>query len=844
MNFSEASLKTRSEKVVLCTIKALELVKLFDLDSGSQYKRAVTRFVSNVYQNGTALSAGTLPLSAGQYYYDNENGFLYVRCTDSSNPNTKKIGIEYKFFFSSTGHNLPNDLSSGFDVHWEGRLSATGSVKQSLDDENIGVVVESKSSITLINSDGYFDEIYDTLIWDNKDCAFYSWIVGTPITEAQKLFDGVVIDKNYSTEAVSFQLSDFTFRLRDFVDLELFSSSDGDLDDSDLDKPKRRIFGRIDKAATIGIDKTIDGYSIAETATGSIGDNFVTFSASVLGKIFQGDKFVINVLGDDIEFSVSGFTSSTVLQISDTIETAFSAEAVTVKPEKPHRSKNRNWHIAGHPLFQPSATIDEIISPNRFRVSSTDGWYAGDRVTINSITTTIRRISGDIVVLSQVIAPAPAVNDTIIRLAVNDIYFGNNLLQPDRDYSLDNSTEAIINLDPLAEFNITPQLNLSGTTIVFTNGSTSLTSTSATLDLRTILKPRGWIRSSSVSHTTWYELAEVNEFTAKIVSSFSGTTQTQSAFYKIPEIINDDSLISVSCYGISDSGVWVKTPSDCVKYLIENDAAFLSIDTASFSKASSDCDYIVSMIVPESIGDGAPSIRETISKISEGVFGSLYTTSAFNIAYNILNSTKPESLSTITDDDIYSFSVETKNQIVNKVRLSYRPQIDVNNGESSFSVYNYTSTFVNDNVGVKNTKEVVAYIYEDDKATILAQRHAFFRSLSASRVSVKAGMIFATKSLNDKIFINLDRLYKRYGGRDRRKIGSIASISKNGTGVDVEFNDLGNVFNRVPSVAPNTQSGYSSSSDDDIAKWGFVTDNNTETPDTSSEDELGNNLVG
>ena len=116
--------------------------------------------------------------------------------------------------------------------------------------------------------------------------------------------------------------------------------------------------------------------------------------------------------------------------------------------------------------------------------------------------------------------------------------------------------------------------------------------------------------------------------------------------------------------------------------------------------------------------------------------------------------------------------------------------------------------------------------------------------MSSCKVQVKAKLNLALTSVNDKIFLELDRLYKRYGGRDRRKIGVVTSVKKNGMDTDVEFTDLGNIFNRIPSIAPNTALAYASAERNDIVRWGYLLDNDTLTPDVLSEAEFGNNLIG
>jgi hypothetical protein len=145
---------------------------------------------------------------------------------------------------------------------------------------------------------------------------------------------------------------------------------------------------------------------------------------------------------------------------------------------------------------------------------------------------------------------------------------------------------------------------------------------------------------------------------------------------------------------------------------------------------------------------------------------------------------------------------------------------------------------------VNNTLEKNVYLYEDDKAIIIAQRLAFFNQLSNTKLTIKGKMNFFLNQVNDKLLVNFDRLFKRFGGGDNRKYATITGIKRSQTEVEVVLSDLGNVYNRVPSIAPNTALNYSSASNDEKAQWGYICDNDTLTPDPNSEENLLTNLIG
>ena len=219
--------------------------------------------------------------------------------------------------------------------------------------------------------------------------------------------------------------------------------------------------------------------------------------------------------------------------------------------------------------------------------------------------------------------------------------------------------------------------------------------------------------------------------------------------------------------------------------------------------------------------------------------------SNWELVYNILTPEKPESLNEIKDDDIIgSISVNSKNNIIRKVNARYRKFIDRFTREAAFKLHEETSQFVDDYIGEKSELDIDLYLYSDSDTEEIAQRYLLYNSLTNSTVSVKGAYRFILNNLNDKIWLNLDRLYKRFGGRDRMKIGIISKITKNGSDTSVEFNDLSNVFNRVLSIAPDTSNDFTSATDNEKIKNAFVCDNTLEIPDLSSDQELGQNIIG
>lgn len=847
MTFEEAALLPRSEKITLVTMDALQSTKLFDAYDvpNGIYSRDVDYFVHSVKENGADLSKvnsiAEMTVNETFCYLPKEKK-LYVRNSGGFDPKLTDMSIVYRFFFSNAALNLPYDLDNGEVVEWLPYINSVGSIGQTLDDSNVGIVLESSSSIDLINQ-GFFDLIFDKLIWENKQVLIYSWFSNIPISEKRKIFDGVVESKDFSPVGVKFNLRDFVFKLRKKVNLGLFSEADGSVLDSILGTSKRRIYGRVDKCQAVGIDCIKEGIQITGTVTCLLGTNSVTGTGTLfLKELSPGDELVFVTGNDEDKYTIDTITSDTVLTFSKVTEISITARTANVSPINGYRYKNRRWHLAGHKLSDATQEITDVINSRQFVVADSSEFRADDVVTLNGITTQITRVSGDQIVLEQSISPIPMIGDEIVRVPALRAYHGNKRLTLNRDFNLVNTTEAIIELNDLAEFNISKERTTSFT-LIFTNGSQSVT-TGSVVDLRTILRPRDWIRKLTQSSDVWFEILSVEASSIKLRSNFTQASGTEIARIKPVDIIGDDSVITVDCYGLeSDSSEWLYTASDIVKHLVTFDAGFNNINLPSFAQAKSDYRDVMSLVIP-SIGSEPPMIRDVISMVNGSVFGSLYGNSIQDLCFSIVNTRRPVGLVSLKDEDILDWQSDSINNIISDVQVNYSHFTDTETGEDASKTELFSSSFVDRNVGIESTTEFSSHVYDQSSAIVVAQRTAFYRSLSTSRLIVKGKAIFFNYSVNDRIYLELERLYLRYGASTRKKIGIVSSVKKSQYESEIILNDMGGIFNRCPTIAPTTTLAFNSATDDDKVKFGFILDDETLTPDITSEDELGNCLIG
>lgn len=843
MNYEQASRLTSSEKITLVTCEAVRPSKIFSIYSGTTYKRVVNHFVINVRNNGSDLLQGydKDSLDPGYFFFDATVKTLYVNV--GQDPKFESLSIVYKLFFSNTPLILPHNLVDGEEVEFLPYIRSTASIGQQLDDENTGIVLESQSSVEFINNNRFFDSIIDSYIFENQKITFYSWFNNLPRSEIKKIFEGVIESKDFAPDRVTFRVKDYVFKLKNKVNLGLFSEADGELLESIIGTPKRRIYGQVKQAQCIPIDCTLDGYPLTGTVSITAGSDIMTgVGTQFLDELNQDDDIIFVFNDEEIIYSVDLISSNTSLKMSKKADDTLTDQTVKVDPERPWRKKNRRWHIAGHKIRQTQAVITNIINARTYVVDDVSEFAPGDVVRVLGQTTQITRVSGDQLILEQNIFPIPIIGNIISRYPITKVHFGERELIPFRDFSLTNATEAILEIGNDAEFNIASEL-VTDHTLSFKHGDYDVSS-SANADLRTIIKPGDFIRPTEQDNENWYEVHHVGPQIVWLKTAFdnNGNNSNHPARIKKMEVINDDSLILVDCYGKETDNTWMKTASDCVKDLIVNDAGFTLIDTDAFLQAKSDCPYTLSMVFP-GVGGEAPMIRDVISQINESVFGSLYGNSSQEIAYSIVNTRRPPTMASIKDDDILSWDVQTSQSIVNNVKINYLPSVDKVTGDLGFSVVTYQNSFVNDNIGIQNTVEKTCFLFYESDAETIAQRYAFYNSLSKSILTLKAKANFFTSSVNDRVYIDLERLYSRYGGKTNMKIGVISGVKKGAYSSEVTMNDLGNIFNRCPTIAPDNTPSFTNSTDDEKIKFGYILDSDTLIPG-SDEDDLGSGLIG
>lgn len=831
ITYDEFIKKPISEKTILAWIEPSYRLSGWTIFSGSIYYLRPPEYVIALAEEGISLTQVVgLPSGPGEWSFDDSTKTAYI-WTNSGNPNTRRIRADFRIFFASGPFILPYDLNSGRDIEYLPKIDSTSQFGYEFDSEQMGIMLEGQGSITLHNGDGYFDDIWEKYFWENKPCRIYSWSPSIPITEAKLIYKGYINAKNFSSTSVSFGLTDFISKLQDPVPLDQWTSADGIIPDSQIGKMKRRLYGRVDGLRLISKDQTLDGFDLTGILTGDVETKII----NGIGTLFLSEcSPEDDIIFGDNRYKIETISSDTLLNISRNLEISING-AAKLKPKIPYRLKNRTWHIASHPIKKIRTQITAIISKNRFTVTTIENLAPGDVVVINGQLSTIRRASGSLIVLMSNLPTLPSIGDYFERYPVQALNVGTTDFVLFRDYSITNSSEAILILDSMAEVNVTEEFPFVGSA-TFTNGSRIVSGSS----FDTNFSPRDWIRASTDNQS--YEVLSIDSPTQLTLrTAYAGSTQTIDGFKKNVTYLNEDSILTANCFGRtkdgSETGDWIKTGAEVVYDLLKDQGLDSITDSAKFAESALRAPEIISLKLPLAFNsDQAITTIDAINLITTTSLGALYSNQDFQIAYSIVVAKKDPNLVVVEDDDILSFDVTNKSSDISREVIGKYRHVDADRytGEDGYSYKSKVNDFVDQFMDTKKTRTIDLYIYDEDRASILVRRYGLLYESGSTRVTLTTKLNLSRKNIGDTVYLKLDRLYKRFGSDGtRRKISSITGVTKSENTTIVTLDDFGNIFTKVACFSSPGDSIFSVADEDQQTRNGYFVDASTQLSDDS-----------
>jgi hypothetical protein len=835
MLYADYTAQESSEKIGLVVLEASKRLMGWTLYSGSiYYVSGDYAVISDISDSGTALTESTTlgGVTAGKFYNDKANGKIYLRTSDSVNPNGKFVHIRFKMFFSNNGVKAPWDLASGFDVEWLPLLKQTSDFTLNIDNQNqLGMAIEGGGTVSFYNDHEFWAPKFDKLYFENQRVWIYSWSRSLPASEAKIIFKGRIQGKTWTTDQVSFNLKDQLNELRAPValnNLEDTTITYARIADGLKKSKQRKIYGYIYGHVCTPIDGVLDGYPLELPLTFTQGSATVTigFSGTLLSQLVPGDQ--LWVTNKDIKYTIASIaTNDLSLTLSEVYAEPTISDIPYFVPNRERYNVNRHYLVAGHPIRKCDTTVLQGLGLNMFDVADATDITAGDTIYFpgSGQIVEVEYCSGSRIKITTNLTATPLYGDQVIRPGVQSVYLNKTRLAYLRDYTV-NETNATITLSAEAEKNNAAVKKLNGT-VTFTN--TSRTVTGSGTAFSSDLKPGDYLRTSGeVDYFEVFSIESNTSLTLKDASSYSHSGVT--GYFKSPDYATADSVLSCDAIGATDDGLvsgnLIKTAPQIVRKLVEDTG--LTVNSASFTEALDLVESRIGVVIPERYEDtNAPSVRDVINKINQSIFGILYQNQNFELSYSVIQPTIPSIHAVVNEHDVLKFSVKSDSQrIVKTAVVRYlKKEYNYTTGESSFEAVQKVSD--NAQYLAESEKEYIqeTILVDESAAQIYANRWAFILEHASSVLEFDTKLQAMQYNINDPIEVVHEKLYERVGSPLGRKIALVHEIKKSHLDSSASLEDLSGAFSRIGVIVPNSSDVYSDASDATRFSSSFITDN-------------------
>ena len=303
-----------TKKIFLVEIEPSEQKISWTLYSGSIYYTDVEAIdITSVVEGTTTLTevSSISAITAGTWFHD--VGKVYLQ-PSSGTPYSKIIVFNYKMYFATETINLNN--------YYEGIVKGIPVIKQEKKELYWGVSIISGGNLSLINNNGFFEQIYKDYAWNNKNITILLGGEDLPYSEYTAQFGGQIIEKNLSTDKFDIKFEDKKNELEATIPTNNFSTTEfPNLDSEDEGKPKPLVYGTVYKIPVIcttkalGTATSLHSFKILDTSvctvntlsTVYVNDVSVSYqSASVSDASFKlatstyspGDSVTVDIIAD------------------------------------------------------------------------------------------------------------------------------------------------------------------------------------------------------------------------------------------------------------------------------------------------------------------------------------------------------------------------------------------------------------------------------------------------------------------------------------------------------------------------------------------------------------------
>lgn len=268
MTYATNILKDNVQNDMMVVMKPRRRFTSWTLHSGSVYRTPCAFNAITVEFNGSALTEGSsATLSAGQWYYDFDNQYLYVRKSDSTAPGASDwIVATVELFLATTErlwHRVPTDSSTRVVQYW-GVVKVAPAVRQARTEQLLGFYPIESTGLSCVNDPYLFQDI----IWDGSfndaEVGVYHVAGSLETDNVSKIITGKSGSFSFSDAEINFVIYDSALALdTQFVPaggtsyFPLINSVEPDF----AGKPIRTVFGLVNGFRPVNVDYNADAPS-------------------------------------------------------------------------------------------------------------------------------------------------------------------------------------------------------------------------------------------------------------------------------------------------------------------------------------------------------------------------------------------------------------------------------------------------------------------------------------------------------------------------------------------------------------------------------------------------------
>ena len=234
-----------SKKIYLAEIEPSQYIINWTLHAGSVYYTDIEVVdILSFEEDGAELTEvdSLAEVSAGKWFHGKNK--IYLQAT-SGTPFSNVMVANYKLYFATEYITLNGKF-------YEGLLDNVPIIDQQKTEVYFGVSVISSGTVSFLNDNGFFDTIYKSYSWNNKNITIFLGGEDLPYSEYSSQFGGIITDKLYSTAMFKLEFEDRKNGLVDRIPKNTFETSVyPNLDSEDEGKTIPLIYGTVIKVPTI-----------------------------------------------------------------------------------------------------------------------------------------------------------------------------------------------------------------------------------------------------------------------------------------------------------------------------------------------------------------------------------------------------------------------------------------------------------------------------------------------------------------------------------------------------------------------------------------------------------------